>query len=86
MLFCLSRLAGEFLKSNYLFVAVGQVGGACRDVQQTILQVGQYSKREKLVEILRNIGILCWLSFVMILIFTKITFRKDFKHYLAWVK
>jgi probable ATP-dependent RNA helicase DDX4 len=52
----LSRLAGDFLKSSYLFVAVGQVGGACRDVQQTILQVGQYSKREKLVEILRNIG------------------------------
>ncbi|XP_022373793.1 probable ATP-dependent RNA helicase DDX4 isoform X3 [Enhydra lutris kenyoni] len=52
----IQRLAAEFLKSNYLFVAVGQVGGACRDVQQTILQVGQYSKREKLVEILRNIG------------------------------
>ncbi|XP_011369355.1 probable ATP-dependent RNA helicase DDX4 isoform X3 [Pteropus vampyrus] len=52
----IQRLAGDFLKSNYLFVAVGQVGGACRDVQQTILQVGQYSKREKLVEILRNIG------------------------------
>ncbi|XP_039100435.1 probable ATP-dependent RNA helicase DDX4 isoform X7 [Hyaena hyaena] len=52
----IQRLAGEFLKSDYLFVAVGQVGGACRDVQQTILQVGQYSKREKLVEILRNIG------------------------------
>ncbi|XP_049624070.1 probable ATP-dependent RNA helicase DDX4 isoform X2 [Suncus etruscus] len=52
----IQRLAGEFLKTNYLFVAVGQVGGACRDVQQTILQVGQYSKREKLVEILRNIG------------------------------
>ncbi|XP_077629141.1 putative ATP-dependent RNA helicase DDX4 isoform X9 [Crocuta crocuta] len=52
----IQRLAGEFLKSDYLFVAVGQVGGACRDVQQTILQVGQYSKREKLVEILQNIG------------------------------
>ncbi|XP_010625192.1 probable ATP-dependent RNA helicase DDX4 isoform X2 [Fukomys damarensis] len=52
----IQRLAAEFLKSNYLFVAVGQVGGACRDVQQTILQVGQYSKREKLVEILQNIG------------------------------
>ncbi|XP_075864142.1 putative ATP-dependent RNA helicase DDX4 isoform X4 [Microcebus murinus] len=52
----IQRLAGEFLKSNYLFVAVGQVGGACRDVQQTILQVGQYSKREKLVEILQNTG------------------------------
>ncbi|XP_016055307.1 PREDICTED: probable ATP-dependent RNA helicase DDX4 isoform X1 [Miniopterus natalensis] len=52
----IQRLAGEFLKSNYLFVAVGQVGGACTDVQQAVLQVGQYSKREKLVEILRNIG------------------------------
>ncbi|XP_058536173.1 probable ATP-dependent RNA helicase DDX4 isoform X2 [Ochotona princeps] len=52
----IQRLAGEFLKSSYLFVAVGQVGGACRDVQQTVLQVGQYAKREKLVEILRNIG------------------------------
>ncbi|XP_029797193.1 probable ATP-dependent RNA helicase DDX4 isoform X3 [Suricata suricatta] len=52
----IQRLAGEFLKSDYLFVAVGQVGGACKDVQQTIIQVGQYSKREKLVEILRNIG------------------------------
>ncbi|XP_043752276.1 probable ATP-dependent RNA helicase DDX4 isoform X5 [Cervus elaphus] len=52
----IQRLAGKFLKSNYLFVAVGQVGGACTDVQQTILQVGQYSKREKLVEILQNIG------------------------------
>jgi probable ATP-dependent RNA helicase DDX4 len=57
IIFCCSRLAGEFLKTNYLFVAVGQVGGACRDVQQTVLQVGQYSKREKLVEILRSIGI-----------------------------
>nr|XP_036878211.1 probable ATP-dependent RNA helicase DDX4 isoform X1 [Manis javanica] len=52
----IQRLAGEFLKSNYLFVVVGQVGGACRDVQQTILPVGQYSKREKLVGILQNTG------------------------------
>nr|XP_051709415.1 probable ATP-dependent RNA helicase DDX4 isoform X7 [Oryctolagus cuniculus] len=52
----IQRLAGEFLKSTYLFVAVGQVGGACRDVQQTVVQIGQYSKREKLVEILRNTG------------------------------
>uniref|UniRef100_A0A4X2LU89 RNA helicase n=1 Tax=Vombatus ursinus TaxID=29139 RepID=A0A4X2LU89_VOMUR len=52
----IQRLAGEFLKTDYLFVAVGQVGGACSDVQQTVLQVGQYSKREKLVEMLRNIG------------------------------
>uniref|UniRef100_A0A8C0GZ14 RNA helicase n=1 Tax=Chelonoidis abingdonii TaxID=106734 RepID=A0A8C0GZ14_CHEAB len=52
----IQRLAGEFLKPEYLFVAVGQVGGACSDVQQTILQVSQYSKREKLVEILQSIS------------------------------
>ncbi|XP_007421406.1 probable ATP-dependent RNA helicase DDX4 isoform X1 [Python bivittatus] len=52
----IQRLAGEFLKTEYLFVVVGQVGGACSDVQQTILQVTQYDKRDKLVEILNDIG------------------------------
>lgn len=51
-----SRLATEFLKSDYLFVVVGHVGGACSDVQQNILQVPQYSKRDKLIEILQSIG------------------------------
>ncbi|XP_049651721.1 probable ATP-dependent RNA helicase DDX4 [Accipiter gentilis] len=50
------RLAGEFLKTDYLFIVVGHVGGACSDVQQNILQVPQYSKRDKLVEILQSIG------------------------------
>ncbi|KAF1561580.1 ATP-dependent RNA helicase DDX4, partial [Eudyptes schlegeli] len=50
------RLAGEFLKTDYLFVVVGHVGGACSDVQQNILQVPQYSKRDKLIEILQSIG------------------------------
>ncbi|NXM96981.1 DDX4 helicase, partial [Sylvia borin] len=50
------RLAGEFLKTDFLFVVVGCVGGACRDVQQNILQVSQYFKRDKLIEILHNIG------------------------------
>ncbi|XP_077792500.1 putative ATP-dependent RNA helicase DDX4 isoform X3 [Podarcis muralis] len=52
----IQRLAGEFLKAEYLFVVVGQVGGACSDVQQTILKVNQYDKREKLVEILNGTG------------------------------
>ncbi|XP_010117000.1 PREDICTED: probable ATP-dependent RNA helicase DDX4, partial [Chlamydotis macqueenii] len=50
------RLAGEFLKADYLFVVVGHVGGACRDVQQNILQVPQHLKRDKLTEILQSIG------------------------------
>ncbi|KAL2294287.1 hypothetical protein Nmel_008012 [Mimus melanotis] len=50
------RLAGEFLKTDFLFVVVGHVGGACSDVQQNILQVSQYFKRDKLIEILHSIG------------------------------
>uniref|UniRef100_A0A8C3QMH2 RNA helicase n=1 Tax=Cyanoderma ruficeps TaxID=181631 RepID=A0A8C3QMH2_9PASS len=50
------RLAGEFLKTDFLFVVVGRVGGACSDVQQNILQVSQYFKRDKLIEILHSIG------------------------------
>ncbi|XP_031951160.1 probable ATP-dependent RNA helicase DDX4 isoform X1 [Corvus moneduloides] len=50
------RLAGEFLKTDFLFVVVGRVGGACSDVQQSILQVPQYFKRTKLLEVLHSIG------------------------------
>uniref|UniRef100_UPI00398E7589 probable ATP-dependent RNA helicase DDX4 isoform X1 n=1 Tax=Pristiophorus japonicus TaxID=55135 RepID=UPI00398E7589 len=53
----IQRLAADFMKNDYLFLAVGQVGGACGDVQQSILQVDQYSKRNKLVEILTDIGV-----------------------------
>ncbi|NWW96556.1 DDX4 helicase, partial [Rhynochetos jubatus] len=50
------RLAAEFLKTDFLFVVVGHVGGACSDVQQNILLISQYSKRDKLIEILQSIG------------------------------
>ncbi|XP_017061677.1 ATP-dependent RNA helicase vasa isoform X2 [Drosophila ficusphila] len=49
----IQRLAGEFL-NNYVFVAVGVVGGACSDVQQTIHEVNKFNKRTKLMEILRE--------------------------------
>lgn len=44
------------MKTDYLFVVVGQVGGACSDVQQTLIQVTQYDKRDKLVDILNSLG------------------------------
>nr|AAA29013.1 Mab4611 antigen (vasa) [Drosophila melanogaster] len=47
----IQRMAGEFLK-NYVFVAIGIVGGACSDVKQTIYEVNKYAKRSKLIEIL----------------------------------
>ncbi len=51
----IQRLAGEFL-SDYLFITVGRVGGANTDITQEIHQVDQYSKREKLTQILNETG------------------------------
>nr|AUI10978.2 vasa protein [Colossoma macropomum] len=52
----IQRLAADFLKTDYLFLAVGVVGGACSDVEQHIIQVDQYSKREQLLELLKTTG------------------------------
>ncbi|XP_072514622.1 probable ATP-dependent RNA helicase DDX4 [Salminus brasiliensis] len=52
----IQRLAADFLKVDYLFLAVGVVGGACSDVEQHIIQVDQYSKREQLLELLKTTG------------------------------
>nr|XP_033787060.1 probable ATP-dependent RNA helicase DDX4 isoform X2 [Geotrypetes seraphini] len=48
--------SAKLLKDDYLFVVVGQVGGACSDVHQTILQVDRFDKKNQLVEILQSIG------------------------------
>lgn len=49
------RLAANFL-SDYLFITVGIVGGACSDVTQQFYQIDKFAKREKLLEILQNSG------------------------------
>lgn len=51
----IQKLAGRFLH-NYIFVAVGITGGASSDVEQQIYQVDKFSKRNKLVEILKEKG------------------------------
>ncbi|XP_068107335.1 probable ATP-dependent RNA helicase DDX4 [Hyperolius riggenbachi] len=52
----IQRLARDILKVDYLFVVVGQVGGACSDVEQQIIEVDEFGKKDKLLEILQNIG------------------------------
>nr|ACD62525.1 Vasa [Silurus meridionalis] len=52
----IQRLASDFLKVDYLFLAVGVVGGACSDIEQNIIQVTRYSKREQLLELLKATG------------------------------
>ncbi|KAM9328433.1 putative ATP-dependent RNA helicase DDX4 [Pholidichthys leucotaenia] len=52
----IQRLAGDFLKTDYLFLVVGIVGGACTDVEQTFLQVTKFSKRDQLLDVLESTG------------------------------
>ncbi|KAL2727906.1 ATP-dependent RNA helicase vasa [Vespula maculifrons] len=49
----IQRLASRFLK-DYLFVAVGIVGGACSDVEQKFYEVTKYKKREMLKELMEK--------------------------------
>lgn len=53
---CFYRMAADFLKTDYLFLAVGVVGGACSDVEQTFVQVTKFSKREQLLDLLKSTG------------------------------
>ena len=47
----IQALARDFL-NDYLFVAVGRVGGANTDITQIVHEVSKYDKRDKLTEIL----------------------------------
>lgn len=51
----IQKLAQDFLH-DYLFLAVGEVGGANTDVEQTIHKVTKFDKKEKCIEILDEIG------------------------------
>ena len=48
------RLAQEILSDNYLFLVVGRVGGANLDIEQTVYNVDNHGKREKLLSILNE--------------------------------
>ena len=51
----IQRLAAKYF-TDYLFLAVGIVGGACADVQQIFYEVSKFEKKEKLTEILKQVG------------------------------
>ena len=52
--------------NDYVFLTVGRVGGrvggATTDITQSVVDVGEYEKREKLVEILKTQGRLTIIS------------------------
>jgi probable ATP-dependent RNA helicase DDX4 len=49
----IQQIAKKFLE-NYVFISVGVVGGACKDVEQVFEPLEQKAKRNKLLEILKN--------------------------------
>ena len=51
----LSLSPDDFL-SNYLFLTIGVVGGTTSDIDQSVVAVGEYEKKEKLQEILTGAG------------------------------
>lgn len=51
----IQKMAQDFL-NNYIFLAIGTVGGANTDVEQLIYKTGRFDRRAKLVEILNEIG------------------------------
>jgi len=48
------RLAQEILADNYLFLVVGRVGGANLDIEQTVYNIDNQGKREKVLSILNE--------------------------------
>jgi len=48
------QIAKSYLKSDYISVAVGEVGGACKDVTQTFVEVNKFSKKNALVALLNE--------------------------------
>lgn len=52
----IQQLASEFLH-DHLFLTVGVVGGTTSDIQQNVIEVDEYQKKEKLQEILSGSGV-----------------------------
>jgi superfamily II DNA/RNA helicase len=48
------RLAKHFLRENYIFLAVGTLGGANEDIAQSIEVVPQANKKDRLFQLLEE--------------------------------
>ena len=48
------KLAKHFLRDNYVFLAVGTPGGANEDIAQTIEEVPQSQKKDRLLQLLEQ--------------------------------
>lgn len=54
----IQHMAKSYLKPDYIFVAVGVVGSACKDVEQIIQQVKRFDKKKTLLNLLKEMGMI----------------------------
>jgi len=50
----IQKLAGEMMREDYIFVAIGIIGAANPDITQSIIDIGQVSKLNKIEELLEE--------------------------------
>lgn len=50
------QIARAYLKSDYISLAVGEIGGACKDVTQILVEVNKFNKKNQLISILNETG------------------------------
>lgn len=51
------HMATTYLKPDYIFVAVGEIGGACKDVVQTVQEVKKFDKKKILFNLVKEMGV-----------------------------
>lgn len=59
------QIAKSYLKSNYISVAVGEIGEACKDVTQIFVEVTKFNKKNELINLLNKTSEL-YLFFIFI--------------------
>lgn len=50
----IQQLAAYYLNKNYIFLAIGIVSSASKDIKQYFYQVNRFNKRKRLTDLLRK--------------------------------
>lgn len=50
------EIARSYLKPDYVSIAVGEIGGACKDVTQIIMEAKKFDKKNLLLQLLNEAG------------------------------
>lgn len=70
----IQMLAKSYLKPNYVFIAVGEIGGACKDVKQEIREVTKFEKKKELIKVLESLGYYFKISFILIILIVLLSY------------